>query len=173
MRVELEGLQPQIAEDAYVAPTACLIGDVRLSARSSVWFGAVLRGDNEPITVGPGSNVQDNSVLHADPGFPLVIEEDVTVGHLAMLHGCTIGAGSLVGIGAVVLNGARIGRNCLIAAKALVPEGMQVPDHSIVRGVPGRIAGEVDERRLTMMARSAQSYRERVRRYAAAVVRHD
>jgi carbonic anhydrase/acetyltransferase-like protein (isoleucine patch superfamily) len=173
MRVELEGLTPQIAEDAYVAPTACLIGDVRLGAQSSVWFGAVLRGDNEPITIGAGSNVQDNSVLHADPGFPLVLEENVTVGHLVMLHGCRVGSGSLVGIGAVVLNGARIGRNCIISAKALVPEGLEVPDNSIVRGVPGRIVGEVAEKHLAMMARAAQSYQHRIRRYLGAAIRPD
>ncbi|RAK60280.1 gamma carbonic anhydrase family protein [Phenylobacterium hankyongense] len=173
MRVELEGLKPQVAEDAYVAPTACLIGDVRLGPRSSVWFGAVLRGDNEPITIGAGGNVQDNSVLHADPGFPLVLEDNVSVGHLAMLHGCHVGAGSLIGIGAVVLNGARIGRNCLVSAKALVPEGFEVPDNSIVRGVPGRIAGEVSERHLAMMARAAQSYQVRIRRYLGAAIRQD
>lgn len=173
MRVELEGLSPQVAADAYVAPTATLIGDVRLAPRASVWFGAVLRGDNEPLVIGEGSNVQDNSVLHADPGFPLVLEENVTVGHLVMLHGCTVGAGSLIGIGAVVLNGARIGRNCLVAAKALVPEGLEVPDNSIVRGVPGRIVGEVSDAHRAMMRRAAQSYQDRVRRYAGATIRPD
>lgn len=171
MRVELEGLVPQVAADAYVAPTATLIGDVRLAARSSVWFGAVVRGDNEPITIGEGANVQDSSVLHADPGFPLVLEENVTVGHMVVLHGCTVGAGSLIGIGAVVLNGARIGRNCLIAAMALVPEGLQVPDYSIVRGVPGRVAGEVSDKHLAAMVRAARSYQDRIQRYAGATVR--
>ncbi len=173
MRVELDGLAPRIETAGYVAPSACLIGDVRLGRGASVWFGAVLRGDNEPIIVGDGSNVQDNSVLHADPGFPLVLEENVTVGHLVMLHGCTIGAGSLIGIGAVVLNGARIGRNCLISAKALVTEGMVVPDNTVVRGVPGRVAGEVTDAHRAMMARSAQSYLDRARRYAGAVIHHD
>jgi len=168
--LQLEELRPQLAADAYVAATACLIGDVRLGARASVWFGAVLRGDNEPITVGEGSNVQDNSVLHADPGFPLVLAENVSVGHLAMLHGCTVGAGSLIGIGAVVLNGARIGRNCLIAAKSLVPEGLEIPDNSIVRGIPGRVVGEVSEKHLAMMARAATSYQDRIQRYLGAVV---
>jgi carbonic anhydrase/acetyltransferase-like protein (isoleucine patch superfamily) len=163
--LELEGVRPQLAADAYVAATACLIGDVRLGARASVWFGAVVRGDNEPITIGEGGNVQDNSVLHADPGFPLVLAENVSVGHLAMLHGCTVGAGSLIGIGAVVLNGARIGRNCLIAAKSLVPEGMEVPDNSIVRGIPGRVVGAVAEKHLAIMARAASSYQDRIRRY--------
>jgi carbonic anhydrase/acetyltransferase-like protein (isoleucine patch superfamily) len=171
VRIELEGLAPEIAADAYVAPTACLIGDVRLGPQASVWFGAVLRGDNAPITIGAGSNVQDNSVLHADPGFPLVLEENVTVGHLVMLHGCTVGSGSLIGIGAVVLNGVRIGRNCLISAKALAPEGMQIPDNSIVRGVPGRIVGEVTDRHLAMMAQAARSYQARIRRYVGATVR--
>jgi carbonic anhydrase/acetyltransferase-like protein (isoleucine patch superfamily) len=166
--LDLEGLRPELAADSYVAATACLIGDVRLGARASVWFGAVLRGDNEPITIGEGANVQDNSVLHADPGFPLVLAENVSVGHLVMLHGCTVGAGSLIGIGAVVLNGARIGRNCLVAAKTLVPEGMDVPDNSVVRGVPGRVVGEVSEKHLAMMARAAASYQHRIQRYLGA-----
>ncbi len=171
MLIELDDLAPRFGEGAYVAPSACLIGDVRLGRAASVWFGAVLRGDNAPIVVGDGSNVQDNSVLHADPGFPLVLEPNVTVGHLAMLHGCTVGAGSLIGIGAVVLNGARIGRNCLISAKALVTEGTVLPDNSIVRGVPGRVVGEVTDAHRAMMAGAAQSYRDRSGRYLRAVVR--
>ncbi len=125
----------------------------------------MLRGDNESLTIGAHSNVQDNAVLHADPGFPLVMEEDVTVGHLAMLHGCRIGAGSLVGIGAVILNGAVIGRNCLISAKALIPEGKIIPDNSVVRGMPGQVVGEVSEKHAQMMERAAASYRARSQRY--------
>jgi carbonic anhydrase/acetyltransferase-like protein (isoleucine patch superfamily) len=144
MRYELDGDRPETeGDDFWVAPTAVLIGRVRLLAGASVWWGAVLRGDNEPITVGRRSNVQDNCVLHTDPGLPLVIGEDVTVGHLAVLHGCTIGDGALVGIGAVVLNGARVGRNCMIAAKALIPEGREIPDNSLVMGIPGKVVGEV------------------------------
>ena len=146
MIYRLDEAAPQIGEGVYVAPSAILIGDVRLAAGASIWFGAVLRGDNESLTIGARSNVQDNAVLHADPGFPLVLEEDVTVGHLAMLHGCRIGAGSLVGIGAVILNGAVIGRNCLISAKALIPEGKIIPDNSVVRGMPGQVVGEVSEK---------------------------
>jgi carbonic anhydrase/acetyltransferase-like protein (isoleucine patch superfamily) len=162
-------MTPVLANDAYVAPSAKLIGDVHLGHRASVWFGAVLRGDNAPIAVGDGSNVQDNAVLHADPGFPLTIEDNVSVGHLAMLHGCKIGSGSLIGIGAVVLNGAMIGQNCLISAKALVPEGKVIPDNSIVRGMPGRVVGEVTEKHLAMMRRAAQSYVQRSARYVSSL----
>jgi carbonic anhydrase/acetyltransferase-like protein (isoleucine patch superfamily) len=134
----------ETADERYwVAPNATLIGKVRLERDASVWFGAVLRGDNELITVGEGSNVQEHCVLHTDPGFPLVIGPHVTVGHMAMLHGCEIGEGSLIGIGAVILNGARIGRNCLIGAKALIAEGKEIPDNSLVMGMPGKIKGEV------------------------------
>jgi carbonic anhydrase/acetyltransferase-like protein (isoleucine patch superfamily) len=148
-------------EHWWVAPTAVLIGQVRLESDASVWWGAVLRGDIEPITIGRGSNIQDNCVLHTDPGLPLLVGPDVTVGHLAMLHGCTIGEGSLVGIGAVVLNGARVGRNCLIASKALVGEGKEIPDNSLVMGVPGKVVGEV---------RPEQA--ERIRAGTAKYVRH-
>jgi carbonic anhydrase/acetyltransferase-like protein (isoleucine patch superfamily) len=154
--------RPEIAaEDCYVAPTAVLIGSVRLAPGASVWWGAVLRGDNEPISLGRGSNVQDNCVLHTDPGFPLELGPDVTVGHMAMLHGCSIGEGSLVGIGAVVLNGAKIGRNCLIGAKSFVAEGKEIPDGSIVLGMPGRIIGQVTDKHLQMMRGAANSYQRR------------
>ena len=139
----LDGLEPDIDPDAWVAPTAAVIGAVTLARGASVWWGAVLRGDNERITVGPGSNVQDNAVLHTDPGFALDIGADVTVGHAAILHGCTIGDGVLIGMGACVLNGARIGRDCIIGAKALVAEGKQIPDGSVVLGIPGRVTGAV------------------------------
>jgi carbonic anhydrase/acetyltransferase-like protein (isoleucine patch superfamily) len=162
--------EPVLDEGAYLAPSATLIGDVRLGSRASVWFGAVLRGDSEPITIGADSNVQDNAVLHADPGFPLVIEEGVTVGHLAMLHGCRIGSGTLVGIGAVVLNGATVGRNCLIAAKSLIPEGKLIPENSIVRGVPGTVVGEVTDKHLAMMQRATQSYLLRSKHYASNLI---
>jgi carbonic anhydrase/acetyltransferase-like protein (isoleucine patch superfamily) len=162
-------LTPRCGPHSYVAPSATLIGDVTLGLGASVWFGAVVRGDNAPITIGDNANVQDNAVLHADPGFPLLLEEDVTVGHLAMLHGCTVGAGSLVGIGAVILNGARIGRNCLIAAKALIGEGKVIPDNSVVRGVPGQVVGEVTEAHRAMMARSAASYRQKAALYPQAM----
>jgi carbonic anhydrase/acetyltransferase-like protein (isoleucine patch superfamily) len=156
---------PLLDEGAYVAPSAKIIGDVQLQRGSSVWFGAVLRGDNDRITLGVESNVQDNAVLHTDPGIPLLIGDRVSVGHLAMLHGCTVGDDSLIGIAAVVLNGAQIGRNCLIAAKSLVPEGKIIPDNSIVQGIPGRVVGEVAERHQAMMERAYQSYVKRAARY--------
>jgi carbonic anhydrase/acetyltransferase-like protein (isoleucine patch superfamily) len=167
MLLELDELRPSLGEGCYVAPNATLIGDVQLGASVSIWFGAVLRGDNEPIAIAARSNIQDNAVLHADPGFPLVIEEDVTVGHLAMLHGCHVGSGSLIGIGATVLNGARIGRNCLIGARALVVEGSSIPDDSVVLGAPGKVVGETTEAHRAMMARAALSYLVRAQRYAA------
>jgi carbonic anhydrase/acetyltransferase-like protein (isoleucine patch superfamily) len=171
MLYELDGVLPDAGRDGdcWVAPTAALIGRVRLEADASVWWGAVLRGDNEWITVGRGSNVQDGCVLHTDPGFPLVIGPDVTVGHLAMLHGCTIGEGSLVGIGAVVLNGAVIGRDCLIGAKALIPEGKRIPDNSLVMGVPGKVVGEVRPEQAERMRAGTAGYVERWRRFRAGM----
>ncbi|MCB1758326.1 MAG: gamma carbonic anhydrase family protein [Gammaproteobacteria bacterium] len=158
-RVEL------IGEGHFIAPQAILIGRVRVHARASVWFNAVLRGDNEPITIGEESNVQDGCVLHTDPGFPLTLGKGVTVGHLVMLHGCEIGDNSLIGINAVVLNGARIGRNCIIGANALVRENMQIPDNSLVLGSPGKVVRELDEESASRLRRSAAGYVERSQRY--------
>jgi carbonic anhydrase/acetyltransferase-like protein (isoleucine patch superfamily) len=170
MRYALDGIGLEAASDQYwVAPTAVLIGKVRLEANASVWWGAVLRGDNELITVGTGSNVQDGCVCHTDPGFPLLIGAEVTVGHLAMLHGCTIGEGSLIGIGAIVLNGARIGRNCLIGAKALIAEGKEIPDNSLVMGMPGKVVGEVRPEQAQRMRRGTERYVANWRRYAAGL----
>lgn len=169
MLYALDDLFPDLAADSFVAPTAAVIGRVRLGAASSVWFGAVLRGDAEPIAVGAGCNVQDNAVLHTDPGFPLVLEDDVTVGHAAIVHGCHVGAGSLLGMGAVVMNGARIGRSCLIAAHALVTEGKQIPDFSIVRGSPGRIVGAITEEHRALLVATAAAYRARAARYASGL----
>lgn len=166
MRVELEGVSVETEDDLHwVAPTATLIGRVTLRSEASVWWGAVLRGDNERITIGRGSNVQDNAVLHTDMGFPLEIGEGVTVGHQAMLHGCTIGENTLIGIGAVVLNGARIGRNCLIGAMAFIGEGKVIPDHSLVKGMPGRVVGEVSPEQVAQMRAGAEAYRRQWRRY--------
>jgi carbonic anhydrase/acetyltransferase-like protein (isoleucine patch superfamily) len=151
--------------DYWIAPTAVLIGDVRLAAGASVWFGAVLRGDNEPIVIGADSNVQDAAVLHTDPGSPLTLGARVTVGHLAMLHGCQIGDNSLIGIGAIVLNGARIGRNCLIGAGALITEGKVIPDNSLVLGAPGTVARGLSDAQAQALARSAASYVRNWRRY--------
>ncbi|MBI1239901.1 MAG: gamma carbonic anhydrase family protein [Alphaproteobacteria bacterium] len=153
--------------DYWVAPNAVVLGRVRLLKDASVWFGAVLRGDNEWITIGEGSNVQDNSVLHTDPGAPLTLGRNVTVGHLVMLHGCTIGDNSLVGIGSVILNRARIGRNCLIGANTLIPEGKEIPDNSMVLGSPGKIVRPVNEEQAAMLRYSAQHYVENWQRYRA------
>lgn len=168
MRYAYEGSGPELSpEGCWIAPTAVVIGRVRLEKDASVWFGAVLRGDSEPITIGEGSNIQDGCIIHTDPGFPVVIGRHVTVGHLAVVHGCTIGDGSLVGIGAAVLTGARIGRNCLIAAKALVPEGKEIPDGSLVMGVPGKIVGTVRPEQIERMQAGARVYVERWKRYVA------
>ena len=140
----LDGITPEIVPDAWVAPDAQLMGKVRLLAGSSVWFGAVLRGDNEWIEVGHGSNVQDLSVLHTDMGFPLTIGPDCTIGHRAILHGCTIGAGVLVGMGATIMNAAVIGDGALIGAGALVPEGREIPAGALVLGAPGKVARQLD-----------------------------
>jgi len=153
----------------WIAPNATLIGRVVLKRNASIWFGAVLRGDNEPIVVGEDSNVQDNAVLHTDAGSPLVIGTGVTVGHQAMLHGCTIGDGSLIGIGAVVLNGARIGKNCLIGAKTLIGEGKEIPDGSLVVGAPGRVLRPLNEAQLHMLQQAAAHYVGNWKRYAAGL----
>jgi len=163
VRVETEG------DDYWIAPTAVLIGNVKLRRNASVWWNAVLRGDNEPITIGEGANIQDGCVLHTDPGFPLTVGRDVTVGHLVMLHGCTIGDGSLVGIGSVILNGARIGRNCLIGAKAFIGEGKQIPDNSVVLGAPGKVARTLDADKAAKLAEPAARYVANWQRYKAGL----
>lgn len=174
LRFAFEGIEPELAvEGCFIAPTAVVIGRVRLAKDASVWFGAVLRGDGEPIVVGEGSNIQDGCVLHTDPGFPVEIGRFVTVGHSAVVHGCTIGDGSLIGIGATILSGARIGCECLIAAGCLVPEGMEIPDRRLVMGVPARIVGEVRTDQLERMRRGAQVYIDRWKRYRATLHRLD
>jgi carbonic anhydrase/acetyltransferase-like protein (isoleucine patch superfamily) len=162
----LDDIAPSIAPDAWVAPDADLIGKVVIEAGASVWFGACLRGDNEEIRVGAGSNVQDAAVLHTDMGFPLSIGADCTIGHKAMLHGCTIGAGSLIGMGATVLNGAVIGRGCLIGAGALITEAKVIPDFSLVMGAPGRVVRLLDAAAQARLLGSAAHYRANARRYA-------
>ena len=149
---------PEIDPSAWIAPSAVLIGKVRIEAGATVWFGAVIRGDNELITVGRGSNIQENCVMHTDPGYPLVVGPEVTVGHLAMLHGCTIGEGSLVGIGATILNGAVIGARCLIGAHALIPENRAIPDASLVMGAPGKVVKEVTPEQAERMAAGTATY---------------
>lgn len=158
---QLEDHIPEVDATAYVADSAAVIGKVRIEANASVWFHVTIRGDNELITVGEGSNVQESAVLHTDPGFPLTIAKGVTVGHQAMLHGCTIGEGSLIGIQAVVLNGARIGKNCLVGAGALVTEGKEFPDNSLIIGAPAKVARTLSEEDIARMHRNASSYVER------------
>lgn len=159
--------------ESWVAPDAAVIGRVQLDAGASVWFGAVLRGDNELIHIGEGSNVQDGSVLHTDMGWPLTVGKGVTIGHKVTLHGCTVGDHSLVGIGAVVLNGAKIGKHCLIGAGALVPEGKEIPDGSLVVGVPGKVVRTLTEEQIQGLQRNAAHYVENARRYARELVEQD
>lgn len=162
----LDGVEPLIAPDAWVAPDANLIGRVVLEAAASVWFGCTLRGDNEEIRIGAGSNVQENVVCHTDMGFPLVIGADCTIGHKAMLHGCVIGEGALIGMGATILNGARIGRGCLIGAGALVTEGKEIPDGALVMGAPGRVVRMLDAAAQEKLRQSAAHYRANAARFA-------
>lgn len=150
----------------WIAPNAIVLGRVRLQRNASVWFNSVLRGDHELIEVGENSNIQDGSVLHTDPGCPLTVGKGVTVGHMAMLHGCTIGDNTLIGIGATVLNNARIGRNCLIGAHALVTEGKDIPDNSMVVGAPGKIIRTVDAEMAEGLKLSAAHYVENWKRFA-------
>ena len=166
---ELDGVAPQVAASAWVADSAQVMGDVRLGEDASVWFATVVRGDCESISIGAGSNVQDASVLHADIGQPLVIGERVTVGHQVMLHGCTIGDESLIGIGAVVLNGARIGRNCLVGAGSLVTEGKEFPDGSMILGSPARVVRQLSPEQIEGLRQSARHYMENARRFKAGL----
>jgi carbonic anhydrase/acetyltransferase-like protein (isoleucine patch superfamily) len=162
---------PQVAPDAYVAETATVLGRVTLASRASVWFGAVVRGDNDDIVIGAGSNVQDGAVLHVDPGFPMRIGARVSIGHQAMLHGCTVGDGTLIGIQAIVLNGAVIGPDSLVGAGALVTEGKQFPARSLILGSPAKVVRELTEQDLLMLRGAANSYIERSARYVESLVR--
>ena len=166
---QLDNLLPAIHESAWVADSAQVMGNVTLAESSSVWFGVVIRGDTETITVGRGSNIQDNSVLHADMGMPLVIGDNVTVGHQVMLHGCTIGDGSLIGIQAVVLNGAKIGKNCLVGAGALVTEGKEFPDGCMIFGSPAKAVRQLSDAQIEDLKMSAQHYRDNASRYKAGL----
>jgi carbonic anhydrase/acetyltransferase-like protein (isoleucine patch superfamily) len=171
MIYQLEDAVPQIHASAWVAENATLAGQITLQKDVSIWFNAVLRAEHAPITVGEGSNIQDGSVCHVDPGMPLTIGRSVTVGHKVMLHGCTIGDESLIGINAVILNGAKIGRNCLIGANSLVPEGKEIPDGSLVMGSPGKIVRTLSEAQIEGLKASAMHYVENGRRYKASLVR--
>ncbi|MFZ2389388.1 MAG: gamma carbonic anhydrase family protein [Polaromonas sp.] len=162
---QLDNLTPAIHDTAWVAGSAQVMGNVSLAEDSSVWFGVVIRGDTDTITVGQGSNIQDNSVLHADHGMPLSIGANVTVGHQVMLHGCTIGDGSLIGIQAVVLNGAKIGKNCLVGAGALVTEGKEFPDGCMILGSPAKAVRQLSPEQIEGLKMSAQHYIDNARRY--------
>ena len=153
-------------DEYWIAPNAAVMGRVILKKNASVWFGATIRGDNDPIIIGENSNVQDGSVLHTDTGSPLTIGANVTVGHMVMLHGCSIGDNSLVGIGSIILNGAKIGRNCLIGANVLITEGKEIPDNSLVMGAPGKVVREVSEGQARMLAGGALHYVANWKRYA-------
>ena len=161
----LDGHSPKIARDTWIAPDANLIGKVVLEEAASVWFGSTLRGDNEEIVIGAGSNVQENCVMHTDMGFPLVIGAGCTIGHKAMLHGCTLGDNTLIGMGATVLNGAKIGKNCLIGAGALITEGKEIPDGSLVMGTPGKVVRELDDKAIAGLRASALHYQDNMRRF--------
>ena len=171
MIYQLEDAVPQIHASAWVAENATLAGQITLQKDVSIWFNAVLRAEHAPITVGEGSNIQDGTVCHVDPGMPLTIGESVTVGHKVMLHGCTIGDESLIGINAVILNGAKIGRNCLIGANSLISEGKEIPDGSLVMGSPGKIVRTLSEAQIEGLKASAMHYVENGRRYKASLVR--
>jgi carbonic anhydrase/acetyltransferase-like protein (isoleucine patch superfamily) len=166
MIYSLDGIAPRIEPTAWIAPEAVLVGKVVIEAGANIWFGAMIRGDNEEIRVGAGSNVQENSVLHTDMGYPLVIGANCTIGHKAMLHGCTIGEGSLIGMGATILNGAKIGKGCLIGACALVTEGKEIPDGSLVMGAPGKVVRVLDAEARDRLLLSAAGYRANARRFA-------
>jgi carbonic anhydrase/acetyltransferase-like protein (isoleucine patch superfamily) len=157
-------------EDEYwIAPNAVVVGRVILKKNASVWFGATLRGDNDPIIIGENSNIQDGSVLHTDEGSPLVVGDNVTVGHMVMIHSCAIGDNSLIGIGSIVLNGAKIGKNCLIGANCLITEGKEIPDNSLVMGAPGKVVREISPEHARRLASGAQHYVQNWKRFKATM----
>ena len=169
MFYDLKDKKPQSSGENWVAPNATIIGDVTLEKNSSIWFNAVLRGDIENILIGEGSNVQDGSVLHTDPGYPLKVGKNVTIGHLVMLHGCTIGDNSLIGIGAVILNNAKIGNNCIIGAKTLIAENKEIPDNSLVVGSPGRVLRKVTEEEKKAVIENTKHYQDKWKRYSKSI----
>lgn len=159
----LDEHEPRLPSDgsAYIAPGAQVMGQVTLGSEVTIWFNAVLRGDNEPMVIGNRSNIQDGCVLHVDPGFPLDVGEDVTVGHMAILHGCSVGDGTLVGMGALIMNGARVGRGCLIGANAMITEGKEIPDYAVVMGQPGRVVRTMEPEKAAELRRAANVYARR------------
>jgi len=172
-RFEIGGFRPQVADSAWIADSAQVVGRVEIADDVGVWFGAVLRGDTELIRIGKGSNVQDGSVFHADPGFPLILGENVTVGHLVMLHGCSVGDNTLLGIGAVVLNGAKIGRDCIVGAGALVTLGKEFADGSLIVGSPARAVRKLTPEEIARNRSGAEHYIESARRFRSGLVRID
>ena len=170
---QLDEHAPQFPKDGsyWVAPSAVVIGRVTLDEMASVWYGSTLRGDSDDIHIGARSNIQDGCVLHVDPGFPLSVGRSCTIGHKVMLHGCTIGDNSLVGINSVILNGSVIGKNCIIGAYVLIPEGKVIPDNSLVMGVPGKVVREVDDKGVEMLAESAEIYVRNWQRHAKGLVK--
>ena len=174
MKYSLDGVGVELrGEGHFIAPNAAVIGDVVLEENVSVWFSVVIRGDADKIHIGAGSNIQDGTVCHADPGQPLIIGRNVTIGHNAMVHGCSIDDGTLVGINAVILNGAKVGKGCVIAANAMVPENMEIPDGSMVMGTPARIKKQLSEEQQAMFAVNAAHYVENGRRYRAGLAEQD
>jgi carbonic anhydrase/acetyltransferase-like protein (isoleucine patch superfamily) len=169
----LDTLTPRLAETAWVADSAQVVGNVELAEGANVWFNVIIRGDNETIRIGRNTNVQDASVVHSDPGFPATLEDNVSIGHQVMLHGCTIGAGSLVGIQSVVLNGAKIGRNCLVGAGSLVTEGKEFPDGSMILGRPARVVRPLTEQEIANLARIATHYVDNAKRFRAGLKKVD
>jgi carbonic anhydrase/acetyltransferase-like protein (isoleucine patch superfamily) len=169
MFYDLENKKVKNSGNNWVAPNATIIGDVILEKNTSIWFNATLRGDIENIQIGEGSNVQDGSVLHTDPGYPLKIGKNVTVGHLVMLHGCTIGDNSLIGIGAVILNNVKIGKNCIIGAKSLITENKEIPDNSLVVGSPGRVIRKVTDEEVKAIMKNSIRYQENWKKYSKSV----
>jgi len=165
--------KPSLGTDSWIAPNATVIGDVRLGDNASIWWNAVVRSDNDTIRIGANSNIQDGSVLHADEGVPLTIGANVTVGHLVMLHGCTIGDESLIGIKSVILNNAVIGRNCIIGANSLIPEGKIIPERSLVMGSPGKVVRQLTDEEVALLRYAAQGYVENARRYRAELKQED
>ena len=169
MIYEVNGHTPKIDPESWVASNAVLIGRVELKKNSNIWFNATLRGDVENIHIGEGSNIQDGSVLHTDPGYPLKVGKNVTIGHLVMLHGCTIGDNSLIGIGAVILNNAKIGKNCIIGAKALITENKEIPDNSLVVGSPGKVIRKLTEEEIQAVEKNAIRYQENWKKYSKSL----
>ena len=169
MFYDLKDKKPKNSGENWVAPNAVIIGDVTLEKNTSIWFNTTLRGDEDNIHIGEGSNIQDGSVLHTDMGYPLKVGKNVTVGHMVMLHGCSIDNNSLIGIGAVILNNAKIGKNCIIGAKSLITENKEIPDNSLVVGSPGKVIRKVTEEEIKQILKNAEVYQENWKKYSKSI----